>query len=375
MPESSEKAKSQRKIKKEIRQAKKELTHAKKDINKAKKILKISDVAETTEFKNTYQKPLVEKWFKKKNKKDRKVSMHYAQYAIVYSFYIFFGDVIPYGLLFLYTYHIAGSILFYDSAGVMIAHNNPSYEFTHFKELFQEFAYIIQDPINAVIVFTFPLVLIGIYLLRQMTNAIVGRLIYRLYNWIRPKREFLKAKFTGPLADDINMYRSRNVLLRVLKWQYTKGPFPWLAPWMFNYVGTNNVGDNVVVEECLHCPEYVDLHDNTYWGFMVGASSHAIEGNYNAFTLRRMRIDENGVVGNYTLLTPGFHLGANSQITPHSAPMKFWKTKPGTDNLGFPIARLSRSKYWNYIQLPEDKQELDKKIRKERKKALKEEKI
>lgn len=215
---------------------------------------------------------------------------------------------------------------------------------------FYGFVEIMKDPLVFTIVITFPFVVLGLYLLRQMCSILIVKFFYRTFNRIQQRRELINA--TPREFRDVNIYHTRNFILRLIKWQFSKGLFPWLVPWMFNFIGANKIGKDVVIEDGYICQEFLEMEDNSYIGQMSIVSSHVLEGIYGALTLKKVIIGKNSVVGAFNLIGPGVEMSDNSQLLPMSASVKFQHLKPNVNYWGLPSHRLSKKRYRNFIQLP-----------------------
>ncbi len=207
-------------------------------------------------------------------------------------------------------------------------------------------------PVRLLIFFFTPLVFIGLYIFKLFCSATMAKLYYWIFNKIRPRKEMINALPRGDTAKDVQMYWTRNFFLRLIKWEFTKCPFPWFVNWMFNYVGSTKIGKGTVIEKGGYiCQEYLELGKNCYTGPMSGQSSHVNEGIYGGFTLKKIKMGDNSVLCTRCMLAPGVEVGENSQILTMSGVTKFSKLKPNTSYYGLPVGTMSDKRFNKYIQL------------------------
>jgi len=206
--------------------------------------------------------------------------------------------------------------------------------------------------------FTSPLILISLYVFKLFCSATMAKLYYWMFNKIRSRKEMVNALPRGETAKDVQAYWTRNFFLRLIKWEFTKCPFPWLVNWMFNYVGSTKIGKGSVIEKPGYvCQEYLDLGKNCYLGPMSGQSTHVNEGVYGGFSLKKITLGDNSVLCTRCMLAPGVEVGENTQILTLSGVTKFSKLKPNSSYYGLPVGKISEKRFNKYIQLPEELRE------------------
>ena len=214
---------------------------------------------------------------------------------------------------------------------------------------------IVFSLTNILIFFTCPLVLISLYVFKLFCSATMAKFYYWMFNKIRPRKELVNALPRGDTAKDVQIYWTRNFFLRLIKWEFTKCPFPWLVNWMFNYVGSTKIGKGTVIDKPGYiCQEFLELGENCYLGPMSGQSTHVNEGVYGGFTLKKIKMGDNSVLCTRCMLAPGVEVGENTQILTLSGVIKFTHLKPNSSYYGLPVGRVSEKRLNKYIQLPEE---------------------
>jgi hypothetical protein len=211
---------------------------------------------------------------------------------------------------------------------------------------------------NAIIFLTCPLVLVSFYVFKLFCSATMAKIYYWVFNKIRPRREMVNALPRGESAKDVQIYWTRNFFLRLIKWEFTKCPFPWLVNWMFNFVGSTKIGKGSVIDKPGYiCQEYLELGENCYLGPMSGQSTHVNEGVYGGFTLKKITLGDNSVLCTRCMLAPGVEVGENTQILTISGVTKFSKLAPNSSYYGLPVGKISENRFYKSIQLPEELRE------------------
>jgi len=154
-------------------------------------------------------------------------------------------------------------------------------------------------------------------------------------------------------ARAVDYYHLRGMVLRVLKWEITKSPFPWLAPWAFTFVGANKFGKGTILEDHYYCPEYLETGKNVYIGQGAIVSSHLVEGKYGAITLKRVHMEEHTVINAFNPISPGTYFGPYTEFLPMSGVTKFQKVKGFAKYFGLPVSRISTKRYLKLLDIPE----------------------
>ncbi|MHA1819059.1 MAG: hypothetical protein ACTSU2_14315 [Promethearchaeota archaeon] len=293
----------------------------------------------------------------KKTAYQKEAKLEIPLYLLIFVIYITFGNAIPVLIGAFYIEKILKPFYF-NSSLIGGVRTWPSfwYGFIHPTAEWSKFITLITSIEGGLVFFLTPIVFIFIYLLDLYNSALTVRFIYWLLNKIRHRKELINAPPRGETADDVNIYHTRGFLLRIIKWKFSKSPFPWLTTWMFNFIKANKIGKNAVFEEHIICQEFLEMGDNTYIGQNSIVSSHLVEGQYGAITLKKVKIGNNCVIGAVNLVPPGTTMEDNSQLLPYSATLKFQKLKANGNYWGLPMSKLSRRRYYKMLKLPEELQ-------------------
>lgn len=226
--------------------------------------------------------------------------------------------------------------------------------FAHIPQNLATFGELMSNPLRLFIFVTIPLVLIIIYLLRLFVSALVAKFFYWLLNFVKKRREMLNAPPRGKTADDVNIYHTRGLLLRMVKWSFSKSLFPWLTTWMFNFIGANDIGKGTTIEDSFYCQEYLETGKNCYIGPASIVSSHLVEGRYGQLTVKKDVMGDDCVLSAFVLTPPGLVMGNGSQILPTSLTTKFQKIDEDSSNWGVTVKELEPATLKKMLDLPDD---------------------
>lgn len=218
------------------------------------------------------------------------------------------------------------------------------------------YASVIQifSSIKYILVFFLsPIILISLYLLRLFFVMLYSKIAIWLCNQRSPMKELIASKGIGKEeAKAINYYHLRGMILRILKWEISKSPFPWLVPVAFNFVAVNKIGKGTTLEDQFYTQEFLETGENVHIGQGSIVSSHLVEGKYGAITLKKINIGNNAVIGAFNPISPGSLIGNYAEFLPMSGVAKFQKIRGFSKYYGLPVARISTKRYIKMVQIP-----------------------
>jgi acetyltransferase-like isoleucine patch superfamily enzyme len=196
-----------------------------------------------------------------------------------------------------------------------------------------------------------PIVIIAAYLLHILFVGLITK-----WHWsITEKRSPSKS---GIIPRNIpskiqNFYHIRSFMIKYPKNAVSRGPFPWLIRWLYNFVGCNSIGKGSVIEESVAGDRFVDIGKNCYFGVNGAISSHAVEGIFGNISFFKVNIGDNVAASAFNCIGPGVEVGNNAGILPMSGATKFNKLKGDDYYLGTPLRRIFKKKIQKYIQVSE----------------------
>ncbi|HMF29930.1 MAG TPA: hypothetical protein VKK79_00840, partial [Candidatus Lokiarchaeia archaeon] len=146
----------------------------------------------------------------------------------------------------------------------------------------------------AVVFLTFPLVIAGFYLLHMFLTAVTCRqLLNRLRKKCPPQEIILVRSFSNPNREHLrhlNYHHFRSYIMRLVKWKFCKGPFPWLQNWMFRYLKAFELGSGVVFEPHFYASELCAFGDDAYIGPGCIPTSHVVEGVWGRLIIMEVKL-------------------------------------------------------------------------------------
>jgi acetyltransferase-like isoleucine patch superfamily enzyme len=184
-------------------------------------------------------------------------------------------------------------------------------------------------------------------------------------------------------------YHIRSFILKYGKNVVTKGLFPWLTRWFFNFIGTCKIGKGTTMEESLVNDKFLTIGKNCYIGFNSSLAAHVVEGIFGNINYFEVKLEDDITFSAMCGIGCGSVVYKNSFMLPLASAQKHSIVgKPGGKNFGYyfglPARRIFKKKLKEYLDLdPEDlernanieKYIEENKKKKKRKSEIKEEKV
>ena len=197
-----------------------------------------------------------------------------------------------------------------------------------------------------------PIVIIAAYLLHILFVGLITK-----WHWsFTEKRSPSKS---GIIPRNIpsktqNFYHIRSFMIKYPKNAISRGPFPWLIRWLYNFVGSNSIGKGSVAEEQVAGDRFVEMGKNCYFGVNGAISSHAVEGIFGNISFFKINIGDNVAASAFNCVGPGVEIGNNAGILPMTGATKYNKLKGDDYYFGTPLRRIFKKRIQNYLQISED---------------------
>ena len=226
---------------------------------------------------------------------------------------------------------------------------------------------------------TLPFIIIICYLIHLFIVALITRWFWSYSEKRSPSKSGIIPRNIP--SKTLNFYHFRSFIIKYPKNAFSRGPFPWLLKWMFNFVGTNKIGKGSVIEEQLAGDRFVEIGQNSYIGTNPGISSHAVEGIFGNISFAKVKIGNNVTSAGFNCFGPGVEIGNNSWWLPVTGATKYNILKGNNYYFGTPLRKIFKRKVMDYLQISEDDlekaEELNKKLNlsEKRKKEKKREQI
>ena len=223
--------------------------------------------------------------------------------------------------------------------------------------LTNSFIELFTEPISLFTLLGMPLVIISCYFIRMVFVAVVTRIFWRLSEKISPSKSGVIPRNIKSKAADY--YHLRSFLIKYGKNLYTKGVFPWLSRWLFNFVGSNIIGKKSVIEESVGSDKFVTVGKNCYLGPNHTLASHLVQAIFGNIQYFRMNIGNNVTLGAGNQIGPGSEIWDNSYIFPFSSTNKHSvlgnkEKKNHSYYFGLPLRKVFKKKIMSYLGLSEE---------------------
>jgi len=271
--------------------------------------------------------------------KKKEISFQYHLYLLFF-IVIYFGSFLIPGLVYMLYYLLIFQPLVLE---------NPN-----FISLFTEL-----NSLLALILF--PFVMIVSYILHLIFIGVFTRLFWRFTERMCPTKDGIILR-TVP-SDTLNYYHLRSFMIKYGKYAFTKGIFPWLANWFYNFVGSNKIGKGSTIEEEIVADKYLDVGENCYIGVNSAICSHVVEGIFGRIPYYEIKIGDNVTFSVFNIVGPGGDIKDNSYFLPMASVAKHQTTKGGGNYyFGLPARKIFHKKILKYLKITDKDLEKDKQL-------------
>ncbi len=202
---------------------------------------------------------------------------------------------------------------------------------------------------------TMPLVIIGCYLIRLYLIGLVARFFWSLSEKKSPSQPgVIPRNFP---SKTLNYYHIRSFILKYPKNAFSKGMFPWLLPWLYNFINASQIGKGTTIEESPVNDKFLEIGKNCYLGVNSAFSSHMIDGIFGDITYFKIKVGDNVTAAAKNLIAPGTEIKDNSFLLPIASTPKHSFIQG--NNYYFsggarPLSKLSKRKIRNYLKINPD---------------------
>lgn len=218
-------------------------------------------------------------------------------------------------------------------------------EVRNFISLFTNFPSLIAS-------LTLPIVIIICYLLHLFVVALITRWFWGISEKRSPSKSGNIPRNIP--SKTINYYHFRSFIIKYPKNAFSRGPFPWLVKWMFNFTGTNKIGKGSVIEEQIAGDRFVSIGEDSYLGTNVAISSHAVDGVFGNISFAKIKIGDNVTAAAFNCFAPGVETGNNSWWLPMTGATKYNILKGNNFYFGTPLRKIFKRKVMEYLQISEE---------------------
>ncbi|MFX0083964.1 MAG: hypothetical protein ACFE94_19635 [Candidatus Hodarchaeota archaeon] len=198
-----------------------------------------------------------------------------------------------------------------------------------------------------------PLVLIGCYLLHLFILGLTTNIFWKFTEKMSPSRSGIIPRNIRSRA--ANYYHIRSFMIKYGKNSFTKGAFPWLSNWFFNFVGSDKIGKGTTLEESVGNDKFVDIGKNCYFGVNSTLASHLIQGIFGNITYFKINVGDNVTSSAMSQIGPGSEIHDESFLLPLASTNKHSVIKGNNYYWGIPLRKIFRKKTMKYLKVsPKD---------------------
>jgi acetyltransferase-like isoleucine patch superfamily enzyme len=264
---------------------------------------------------------------------------------------------------FQYFWYLFVFFTIYLSSFIVPALMFMAYVFSFFLPNFLEISYFLalfteMRPLLALI--SMPLVIIGCYLIRLFLIGLVTRLFWSYTEKKSPSKEgIIPRNFP---SKTLNYYHIRSFLINYGKNAFTKGAFPWLTNWLYNFVGSSVFGKGSTMEESICNDKFGIVGKNCYFGVGSTLATHLVDGTFGNINYFHVKIGDNVTAAGKNLVSAGSEVNDNSFLLPLASAGKHSVLKGNNYYWGLPLRKIFRKKVMEYLDLTPKELEMNENI-------------
>jgi len=225
----------------------------------------------------------------------------------------------------------------------------------------KDFSSLFTELYPFITLIAMPLVVIICYLLHLFLVALLTRWLWKITERISPSKDGIIPR--NIRSKKLNYYGLRSFMIKYPKNAFIKGPFPWLINWLYNFVGTNQIGKGTTIEEQFGADRYIEIGNNSYVGVNSGFSSHSVSGIFGNISYFKIKLGDNVTTGGLNCLAPGVEIGNNSYLLPMAGATKHNILKGNNYYFGAPLRKIFKKKIMEYLKISDEDMEKDNNLR------------
>jgi acetyltransferase-like isoleucine patch superfamily enzyme len=222
------------------------------------------------------------------------------------------------------------------------------YFLPNFLEVENFFSLFIElKPLIALIMT--PLIFLGCYLVHLLLLALTTRIFWRISEKITPSKSGIIPRNIRSRA--ANAYHMRSFMIKYGKNTFTKGIFPWLSKWFFNFIGSSKIGKGSILEESVGNDKFIQVGENAYIGINSTLASHLIRGIFGDITYFKIKVGDNVTTAAMNQVGPGTEIHNNSFLLPLASVNPHSILTGNAYYYGIPLRKIFRRKVMDYLGL------------------------
>ncbi len=197
--------------------------------------------------------------------------------------------------------------------------------------------------------FLMPIMIVGCFLLYLFFMGLICRTLWSYSEKKSPTKSGVIPR--NMPSKTLDFYHMRSFLVKHPKNVFTKGMFPWLANWFYNFVGSSKIGKKSTIEEQVCADKFIEVGDNSYIGVNSTLTSHFVEGIFGNITYFKVKVGDNVTLAGLNGISPGGEIGDNSYLLPLASAAKHSVLKGDNYYFGIPLRKIFKKKLMNYLDI------------------------
>jgi hypothetical protein len=185
------------------------------------------------------------------------------------------------------------------------------------------------------LVFLLPLEILGLAYVFILTSLFVVKVAVSV---IEKRYPVVEGSFERD-GKEMRGYQARVYFKQFAVWLTRNSTFPWVDKIAYSLLGVH-VGKTVVLHEAWVDTELVTVGDNCMVGMNSTVMSHGLY--HDAYIVRRTVIEDNTVIGAYSVLAPGTNIGKSCVIGANSGTLLDAKLESNYLYAGNPVRKMKR---------------------------------
>ena len=259
------------------------------------------------------------------------LSLQFHLYIIIFVFIYYLSWVIP-GFMFWLYFFFPFRIFFLENLDFISLFTNLS---------------------SLITLLIMPLVIIGCYIIHLILTGLTTRVMWGITERISPSKSGIIPR--NIRSRTANYYHIRSFMIKYGKNTFTKGIFPWLSNWFFNFVGSNKIGKGTTLEESVGNDKFINVGENCYFGVNSTLASHLIQGIFGNISYFEINVGNNVTSSAMAQIGPGSELHDNAFFLPLASTPKHSVMKGNNYYFGIPMRKIFRKKIIQYLDVtPKD---------------------
>lgn len=197
-----------------------------------------------------------------------------------------------------------------------------------------------------------PLILMLCYVIHLFFLAFLTRILWNITEKNSPSKDGVIPR--NIRSKTLNYYHIRSFMIKYPKFAFTKGVFPWLSNWMFNFIGSNEIGKGTTIEEQVCADKFIQIGNNSYIGVNSVLTSHLVEGIFGRTIYFKLKVGDNVTLGGWNCFASGTRINDDSYLLPSASGGKHYIVKGNNYYFGMPLRKVFKKRLLNYLNLTEE---------------------